>query len=99
MSTTRIDTTSAVSKPRGVNLTIDEEKVASHLQAYFGCLLLFFKELAQVNGYFHDTFGALLNPIIAKALRVLAMMAQIGQVGSFDFAKLFLQKNFLRVIL
>ena len=75
MTTTRIDTTSAATKPKGVNLKMDEEKVASHLQAYFGCLLLFFKELAQVSGYFHENFGVILNPIIAKALRVLAMMA------------------------
>ena len=32
-------------------------------------------------------------------MRCLNMMAQIGQIGTFDFARSFLQKNFIKVIL
>lgn len=80
-------------------VAINQDLVSEHFRDYFNCLLQFFKELAHVNGSFHNTHGTVLNSIVTKALRCLNFMAQIGTVGSFDFAKLFLQRNFLRTLL
>ena len=72
----QIDTTKA--KKTSKNLQIDQNKAGSHLQAYFSCFLLLFKELSQVSGCFADVFSDQLNRIFNKALRCLSMMGQIG---------------------
>lgn len=52
-----------------------------------------------MSGDFHEAFPELLSRIFNKALRCLGLMAQLGQIGQFDFAKSFMQKNFLKVLL
>ena len=52
-----------------------------------------------MSGYFHENFGPQLCQISNKGLNCLALMAQIGQVGSFDLPRAFTQKNFLKVLL
>lgn len=82
-----------------MRVAIKQDIVAEHLRDYFNCMHQFFKELALVSGPFHDSHGGSLNSIVTKALRCLNMLAQIGMLGSFDFAKLFLQRNCLRTLL
>ena len=41
----------------------------------------------------------LLIPLVNKCVKCLLTMAEVGSVGTFDFAKSFLQKNLLRLML
>ena len=78
---------------------MDTAKAGEHLQAYFSCLILFFKELGQVSGHFHEHYHGQLIVVINKALRCLLKMAQVGPVGAFDFQKASAQKNLIKVLL
>ena len=75
----QIDTTAAnrqtSTDKNPFNLQIDQEKAGSHLQAYFSCFMLLFKELGSVSDCFHELFADSLNKIFNKALRCIKTMA------------------------